>query len=946
MPTYLSPGVYSRIVEIGQLPNQLGPIRPGFIGTAKKGPINTPVLITNAQQFIDVFGEPFPDSYLGYAVLAYLEEGNAAYIMRIAVECSDGQPAELQEVCVDTSGARVSGWGRVSVFSGIDVGKILLRKIGTGVGVSPSSTSFHASSIFNVQYTDSSLSSTDGSTTASLAFLNDYTGDIDDSFSLVINSVPNLSEDSALSGCEFQIIRNSDGEIVADSILTDQGGNDVSLWVPVSDSGFSVRVTVTAGELDVGDTFTWNVRPDNRSFSIAVEGDATPSVYQMPTATYTTVADFVDAANALLTGEQYLFVEALQTDGSTIAQIQTVTEGDRIQIVDTNAWALELGTTEYAWDIPRGYLLGTNPGPYNFTSSNNRVILNVIGEASTQTIAVSVPIGSGLNTASIVGVINGAGTINNEQFYEAIELTVPGGTTHLVVIASQDHQFDTVELEANFSNLKVLRFADEVDILSPYRKSYRGFYDSRIELPTPGQDDPAVPRSCELAPLGQQCVLDSNYFQNIVGWFVAPSSGTWANDIKFDLSLFTEGVGEIAGRYKLVIYGKGGEVLDRVDDISFDKNNARYVSNMLNPGSSLGGSRGNLYVHWEDRPGFLDNDVNASTYAVRTPAQFGSRVYTGAQNGIPNDPSYSNYLDAAIIGNPALATGLYAFENPEAIEVDLLATPGFSSGAVIGTAIQIVSSRGDAVYLVDPPFGLRPQQTVDWHNGMLLSDLRQAINTSYAGLYSGWLLVYDQFSGQNIWVPPSGHIAAIFSRSSREGDPWSAPAGLRRGRVLSPIAVEYSPTKGEQDLMYGSGNSVNPIVNFTREGLTVWGNRTLQRGDAPLSRMDVRLLVNNVRRGLTSVLRNFVFEPNDRILWSQIKASIDPFLADIQSRRGLVRYVTIIDENNNTPERIDRGELWISVILVPNRAAEFVVLNIGVTRQNVSLTSEEIIAQL
>jgi len=227
---------------------------------------------------------------------------------------------------------------------------------------------------------------------------------------------------------------------------------------------------------------------------------------------------------------------------------------------------------------------------------------------------------------------------------------------------------------------------------------------------------------------------------------------------------------------------------------------------------------------------------------------------------------------------------------------------------------------------------------------MLLSDLQQAINTSYAGLYTGWLLIFDQFSAQNVWVPPSGHVSGVFSRSAREGQPWSAPAGVRRARLITPIGVEYSPTLGERDLMYGSGNSVNPIINFTQEGLTIWGNRTLQRGESPLSRMDVRLLVNQVRRGLTGVLRSFVFEPNDRTLWSQVRASIDPFLADIQSRRGLVEYTTIVDENNNTPERIDRGELWVSVILVPNRAAEFVILNIGVTRQNVSLTSEEVLA--
>ena len=941
MNTYLSPGVYSRIVEIGQLPNQLGPIRPGFIGTAQKGPINTPVLITNAQQFIDVFGEPFPDSYLGYSVLAYLEEGNQCYVMRVAVECNDGLAPELQEICIDTSGSRINGWGRLPIFSGIDVGKIVLRGIGDGTTQSP--VSFHASNIFNTQYTDATLSSTDGPTVATLSFLGDYTGDIDDSFSLIINSEPNLSEDAALNGCEFQIIRNSDGEILESGILEDTGGSNISLWIPITEAGFSVRVEVTSGELDVGDTFTWSVEPDNRSFSVAVEGEASPSVYQMPTATYTTITDFVDATNALLVGEDYLFVETVDGNGNPVAAIQTVTEGDRIQVMSTSAWARELGSSVYAWDIPRAYLLGTNPGPYTFTSQNNRVIINVIGESSTKQIAVSVPVGTNITPASLAAAIDGAGVVNGETYYEAIELTVPGGTKHLAIVASLEHQYDALEIVANFSNIKVLRFADEVDILSPYVRSYRGFNDPRVALPEPGQNDPSVPRSCELNPLSQQCVLDSNYFQNVVGWFVAPSSGTWANDLRFELSLFTEGVGEVAGRYKLTIYGSQNEILDRIDDISFDKNNPRYVANILNPGSSIGGLRGNLYVHWEDRPGFLNNDQNSTSYEVRVPSQFSSRVYSGASNGIPTDPSYSNYLDAAVIGNPALATGLYAFENPEAIEIDLLTTPGFSSGAVIGTAIQIVSSRGDAVYLVDPPFGLRPQQTVDWHNGMLLSDLNQAINTSYAGLYSGWLLIFDQFSGQNIWVPPSGHVAAIFSRSAREGEPWSSPAGIRRARLLTPIDVEYSPTKGEQNLMYGSGNSVNPILKFTREGLTIFGNRTLQRGESPLSRMDVRLLVNSVRRGLANVLRNFVFEPNDRILWSQIKASIDPFLADYQSRRGIVRYVTIIDENNNTPERIDRGELWVSVIIVPNRSAEYIVLNVGVTRQSVSLTSEEVL---
>lgn len=936
MATFLSPGVYSRVVEVAQLPSATGPLRPGFVGTAQKGPINTPVLITNAQQFIDVFGEPFPDSYLGYAVLAYLEEGNQAYVLRVGVECAEGQPEALNRSCIDTSGSRTRGWGRIPVFSGIDVGRIPLRAIGTGLAGQAGSATFHAANIFNDSYTDAEVDTgTAGPTTAAISFTGTYTGSSDDTYTLVITGAPNSG--SPIDGAPFQVIRNSDGEVVVVDVLADAGDTGTSDPITIPDSGYTAAIAVTAGELDTGDIFSWNVQPDNLSFTVAVEGDSSPTTYQMIPATFTDNDSFITAANALLVSEDYIFAD----DGAGGVEIQTITEGERIQLMDTQAWAQELGTQQYAWDIPRGFLLGLQPGPYNFSSQNNRVIINVIGVDDTQQIGVSVATGTNVSTTALVGTINSAGTVAGENYFQAIEMTVPGGTNHLVIVTHPDHKSDTLELLANFSNIKVLRFADEVDIMNPYRRGYRGFYDNRVALPMSSQNDPAIPQSCIDAPMGADCIADSNYFQNVVGWFVAPSAGTWANNITLQLSLFTEGVGDIAGRFKLLILGAQGEILERVEDFTFDKRDDNYIGKMINPGSKGGGLRGNLLVHWEDRPGFLDNDPNTNSYVVRQPSQFGERRYAGGANGIPDDPSFSNMLDAALIGSPQLATGLYAFENPEGLEIDVLATPGFSSGAIIGTAIQIVSGRGDSVYLIDPPFGLRPQQTVDWHNGMLVSDLRQAINTSYAGLYTGWLLIFDQFSAQNVWVPPSGHVAAVFSRSARDAEPWSAPAGLRRGRLLSPISVEYSPTQGERDLLYGSGNSVNPIINFTQEGLTIWGNRTLQRGESPLSRMDVRLLVNRVRRGLAQLLRNFVFEPNDRVLWSQVRASINPFLADIQSRRGVVEYAVIVDENNNTAERIDRGELWISIILVPQRAAEVVVLNIGVTRQNVSLTSEE-----
>jgi phage tail sheath protein FI len=162
--------------------------------------------------------------------------------------------------------------------------------------------------------------------------------------------------------------------------------------------------------------------------------------------------------------------------------------------------------------------------------------------------------------------------------------------------------------------------------------------------------------------------------------------------------------------------------------------------------------------------------------------------------------------------------------------------------------------------------------------------------------------------------------------------------------LFTALDVEYSPSQGERDLLYGSGNAVNPIVRFPQDGITVWGQRTLQRFPSALDRVNVRMLLIYIKKNLTRLLRNFIFEPNDRILWRQVAATVEPFLGDIQTRRGLRGFRVIVDETNNTPERIDRNELWVSVFLQPTRTVEFVVLNLVVMRTGASFAAEEILA--
>lgn len=939
MPVYLSPGVFPREIDLSVLPTSSGPLRPAFIGTAKKGPLNVPTLITTSQQAIDTFGEPFTESYLMYAVLAYLEEGNECYIMRVGIECEEGQASALADVCIDTSGARGNGWGRVPLFTGIDYGRLNFREISS----TTQPAVFHDADFVNDTFNDADGSDTYGPTTAFLTFYGVYDGDVDDSYIMIITSPPDVSSAAPMVGAGYQIIQNSTGDVVAEGFLADGDNDGESDFITVG--SFDLTVTVSGGVLDENDTFSFEVIPNNRDFSVSVEGGVA-NTYSITAGTYNSAADLVSEINSLLSGEDYIAVEYTLADGSTVIPIlRTNVAGERIQLMSSNAFALELGTQQYAWDIPRSYLLGLDPGPYAITAQNNRIKINVIGESETKTVEFNVPAALNSTVASVAASVDVAGVVAGDVLWEAFELTVPGETTHVVIITSVNHQYDTLYAQANYSNLKTLRFCEELNIPFPYKRAYRGFADNRLSLPASGEVTASTPLSCEEDPFSADCAADTAYFQNIVGWLVAPSPGTWIEGYSVTLELFTDSFGDSAGRYRLSVRDKEGATVDIVDDISFDKRADRYIGSVLNPGTKYGGTLGNLYVYWEERPAFLNNNINdLSTYEVRLPSQVNGKEFQGQANGIPTDPAYSSDLDAAVIGNPATSTGMYAFQNPEAVDINLLLTPGFSTGAVIGTALQLCESRGDVLYLVDPPFGLRPQQVVDWHNGMLLSDLNSAINSSYGALYWGWLRYYDQFSRNEVWIPPSGHISAVFSRTAKTRDQWFAPAGLSRGRLLTALDVEYSPTQGERDLLYGSGNAVNPIVNFPQDGIVVWGQRTLQRSQSALDRVNVRMLMIYLKKNLVRILRNYIFEPNDRALWNQVLASVNPFMADVITRRGMTAYKVVVDETNNTPERIDRNELWVTVFVKPTRTVEFVALNLVVLRSGASFSAEEVLA--
>lgn len=956
MAVYLSPGVYPREIDLSLVASATGPLRPAFIGTAQKGPLNTPTFISGAENAVNTFGAPFVESYLMYAVLAYMDDGDSCYVMRVGVEYSVALPERLVGISIDNTPNRTYGWGRIPVYSGIDYGRINLR-----VPTVADPVVFHASSISTPIFQNAGEEATSPTTEASLAISGSYSGTLSTTYFLEITSDTNYDTGSGLydsvNGAEYRVIDSSLDQsdpnyVVLTGTLSDVGNTGTSSSFNIDNVSLTGVITVTAGRLTSGDLFQFDLTPDNRYFRVAVEGAAHAYDDMIAAGSYSNVADLVDALNTAIDGtggHDYLFVTAYDDTGAAVPQIRSVANGDRIQVESGESWALTLGISLYQYDIPRARVIATKTDPYDITTDNNQVVLKVVSADSSKTITANLVANLGSTAANIATQLNAFGTISGKSYYEAFAMDIPNSSHQVLVIAATpDNELDSIFVLANYTNIKTLRFTEEIGMLYPYGGAYRGFYDERVLIPQES-DDPAIPQSCVVDPMSDECAQDTAYYQNIVGWFVGTSAGTWVgtydqarnqyNGYTVSVQLVNTNNGFSTQKYTITIKDSSGYAVDSISDVSFDPTDARYIANIINPGSSIGGANGNGIINWIERPSYIGMDE------VRHPASFSNRQFRGMANGIPTDPADSAaYLDAAVIGSPALSSGLYAFQNPEAYDITLLAIPGFSSGAVIGSALQLCENRGDVLFLVDPPIGLRPQQAVDWHNGLLYDDLDKAINSSYGALYWSWLRIFDQFSNEERWVPPSGHVAGIFSRTAQNTEMWFAPAGLRRGIIQTALAVEYNPTQSERDLLYGSGNSVNPIVNFAQDGIVVWGQRTLQRSPTALDRVNVRMLLIFIKKNLTSLLRQFIFEPNDSTLWSQVFNVVNPFLADIAARRGLSGYKVVVDASNNTPERIDRNELWVSVFLQPTKTVEFVVLNLAVLKTGASFAAEESLA--
>lgn len=313
---------------------------------------------------------------------------------------------------------------------------------------------------------------------------------------------------------------------------------------------------------------------------------------------------------------------------------------------------------------------------------------------------------------------------------------------------------------------------------------------------------------------------------------------------------------------------------------------------------------------------------------VLTSLPFGTAL-TGGNDGT------TGITDAMVIGDASNPVGLYQLSDPSQVDINVLIAPGIqgTNAAVITAGVALCESRADCVFVADPPMGLPVTSVIDFTNGTGAYSGQAAFNSSWGCISYPWASYYSTYVGAQVFAPPSAWTALTFAKTDRVAGPQYAPMGLNRGHLSLATSLEINTTKGERELLYGSNNIVNPIVNMPPYGITVWGQRTMQRVDSALDRLNVRRMLIALEKTIATSVLWLVGEPGDPITFRQFVNLVEPALRQMKAARGVRGFQVACNESTNPDEILDQNTIRGIIIVKPTKAAEVIQVDFVITNQ-------------
>jgi hypothetical protein len=439
----------------------------------------------------------------------------------------------------------------------------------------------------------------------------------------------------------------------------------------------------------------------------------------------------------------------------------------------------------------------------------------------------------------------------------------------------------------------------------------------------------------------------------------------WEHADQFDLSMpfttqwFEDTTGSTVGHDGVNILvldqdgdfsGVKGTVLERFEGVSKAANakkyngESNYYKDIINNSSK--------YIYWG-----ADPTVSGVTNAVTGGAAWSSTVTTssgnfavhysdGATSGFNKSLSGGSggvSLTRDTIPTSGSSQGYAIFSDPETVDVNLLIA-GANDGATTlpGGIVDICDARKDCVVFLSPNKDDVVANGNPVESSTALTNILQFRNSelnkasSYAFMDSGWKYMYDRYNDVYIWTPLCADIAGIAVRSDEATETWFSPAGFNRGQVRGVIKLSFNPTLTQRDSLYK--DQVNPVVAFPGEGTVLFGDKTLQSKPSAFDRINVRRLFIVLEKAIATASKFQLFEQNDAFTRAQFKNLIEPFLRDVQSRRGIIDFKVVCDESNNTGEIIDRNEFIADIFIKPTRSINFITLNFIAARTGIDFS--------
>jgi phage tail sheath protein FI len=383
-------------------------------------------------------------------------------------------------------------------------------------------------------------------------------------------------------------------------------------------------------------------------------------------------------------------------------------------------------------------------------------------------------------------------------------------------------------------------------------------------------------------------------------------------------------------------------ILEAWNNLTLDPNSSRYIAKVIgdqklnyssvNNQMEVSGSFPNnskyirvKAVNYPTPNYFNANGVAITAYTASIPLN-GSGSNGGTfYNATGNVNSTINLYNAIAANTQGLIGTDYTnmislLGNPEAYQFNILFTPGLLNDTHTTQVTNIIANtiaRGDNMYVLDL--------------GVYGSNLPQAVtqaqtrDTSYAATYWPWVRIIDPATGKHVWVPASTMIPGVYAFNDKVSAPWFAPAGINRGGLSTVLQAEYKLTQGNRDTLYS--NNINPIATLPQQGVVVYGQKTLQKSQSALDRVNVRRLMIELKAYIRQIADTIVFEQNTIATRNSFVSRVNPYLEAIQQKQGLYAFKIVMDDTNNGPAVIDQNQLVGQIYIQPTRTAEFISLD-------------------